>query len=414
VGGCDNPIVAQPALLRRLGTADAVVVGLGAMLGAGVFAVFGPAAQAADAGLLAALGIAAVVAYLNARSSAALAATYPESGGSYVYGRRRLGPIWGFLAGWGFIIGKTASCAAMALTFGAYVWPDQSWLPAAVAVTALTAVNFFGVTKTLALTRVLVVLTLVALTVAVVAALASGTTTASNVTDWSGVSALGVLQAAGLLFFAFAGYARIATLGEEVRDPQRTIPRAIPLALGVVVVVYAVVGTVVLAALGPDVLAGSAAPLADAAAETWAEVLVRIGAAVASVGVLLSLMAGIGRTTLAMARDGELPRVLAAVHPRFRVPHRAELLLGAVVLAVVLVFDLRGAIAFSSFAVLVYYGVANASAYTLPGHSRAPAALGLLGCAVLAFTLPVAAVVTGCALLAVGLLGRSVLARRRT
>lgn len=395
--------------MRRLGLADAVVVGLGAMLGAGVFAVFAPAAQAAGAGLLAALGVAALVAYLNARSSAALAATYPESGGSYVYGRRRLGPIWGFLAGWGFVVGKTSSCVAMALTFGAYVWPGRPWLPAAVVVVALTAVNCVGVTKTLALTRVLVALSLLALTVAVIAALTGGAVRLSGVLDWSGVSPVGVLQAAGLLFFAFAGYARIATLGEEVRDPQRTIPRAIPLALGIVVVVYAVVGWVLLATLGPDVLAGSTAPLADAATADWASAVVRAGAAVASAGVLLSLMAGLGRTTLAMARDGELPRVLAAVHPRWRVPHRAELLLGVVVLPVVLVFDLRGAIAFSSFAVLVYYGVANASAYTLPGYPRPLAALGLLGCGLLAFSLPPAAVIAGCAVLAVGVLGRSLL-----
>ncbi|GAA3496166.1 hypothetical protein GCM10019016_032670 [Streptomyces prasinosporus] len=107
-----------PGLRRTLGTGDAVVVGLGAMLGAGIFAALAPAARAAGSGLLLGLAVAAVVAYCNADSSARLAALYPASGGTYVYGRERLGEFWGYLAGWAFVVGKTASCAAMALTVG--------------------------------------------------------------------------------------------------------------------------------------------------------------------------------------------------------------------------------------------------------------------------------------------------------
>src|SRR5690606_21045634 len=111
-------------LARRLGTSDAVVIGLGPLIGAGGFTALGPAADAAGGGLLIGLALAAVVAYCNATSSAQLAALHPESGGSYVYGRRRLGHLWGFLAGWSFVVGKTASCAAMALTFGTYAAPE--------------------------------------------------------------------------------------------------------------------------------------------------------------------------------------------------------------------------------------------------------------------------------------------------
>ena len=175
----------------------------------------------------------------------------------------------------------------------------------------------------------------------------------------------GVLQAAGLLFFAFAGYARIATLGEEVRDPARTIPRAIPIALGITLAVYAIVAVAVLAELGSAGLASSSAPLADAvraAGQSGFEPVVRAGAAVAALGSLLSLILGVSRTTLAMARDRHLPHALAAVHPRFASPHRAELVVGAVVAVIAAVADVRGAIGFSSFAVLVYYAIANASA----------------------------------------------------
>jgi hypothetical protein len=167
----------------------------------------------------------------------------------------------------------------------------------------------------------------------------------------------GTLQAAGLLFFAFAGYARIATMGEEVRDPARTIPRAIVIALAVTVVVYAVVAVTLLAVLGAGRVAASAAPLADlAAAAHWgpAAVLVAVGGAAAALGALLALIAGIGRTTLAMAREGDLPHRLAAVHPTYRVPHHADIAIGAVVTLLVLTVDLRGAIGFSSFGVLLY------------------------------------------------------------
>jgi APA family basic amino acid/polyamine antiporter len=217
-----------------------------------------------------------------------------------------------------------------------------------------------------------------------------------------------VLQAAGLLFFAFAGYARIATLGEEVRDPARTIPRAIPLALGIALVVYAAVAVGVLSVLGADALGRATAPLADAVRAAGAAGLVpvvRVGAAVAALGSLLALVLGVSRTTLAMARDRHLPVALAAVHPRFLVPHRAELAVGAVVAVVAATADVRGAVGFSSFGVLVYYAVANASAWTLSSASaaRVVPAVGLLGCVTLAFALPGVSVGVGAGVLAVGM-----------
>ncbi|MFJ7260321.1 APC family permease [Streptomyces globosus] len=396
-------------LKRHLGVFDAVVIGLGSMIGAGIFAALAPAAGAAGSGLLLGLALAAVVAYCNATSSARLAARYPASGGTYVYGRERLGEFWGYLAGWAFVVGKTASCAAMALTVGSYVWPGQAHAVAVAAVVALTAVNYAGVQKSAWLTRVIVGVVLAVLAAVVVAASTSGAADAARLDVGGDATFGGVLQAAGLLFFAFAGYARIATLGEEVRDPARTIPRAIPLALGIALAVYAAVAVAVLLVLGPQGLADAAAPLSDAARAAGADRLapvVRVGAAVAALGSLLALILGVSRTTLAMARDRHLPHALAAVHPRFQVPHRAELAVGAVVAVLAATADLRGAIGFSSFGVLVYYAVANASAWTLtPGEGR-PARIvpvvGLAGCLVLAFALPASSVVSGAAVLAVG------------
>lgn len=398
-------------LARRLDVGDAVVVGLGAMLGAGVFAAVGPAAGAAGSGLLVGLAIAAVVAGCNALSSAALAAVHPSSGGTYVYGREQLGPFWGYLAGWGFVVGKTASCAAMALTVGAYAAPSLQRPVAVGAVVGLTAVSYRGVHKSAALTRVIVAVVLGALAIVLVATVLGGSASADNLRDPFDAGAGGILRSAGLLFFAFAGYARIATLGEEVVDPARTIPRAIPIALGIVLATYALVFVGALAAVGPDALASSSAPLATAVRAgdlDAAEPAVRIGGAIAALGVLLSLIAGASRTAFAMAADRGLPRWLDAVHPVHAVPHRAELAAGGLIVALVVVTDLRGAIGFSSFCVLTYYAIANASAWTLPSGprrgSRPVAAAGLVGCAVLAATLPLASVTAGLGVLALGAL----------
>ena len=393
----------RPELHRRLGTPDAVVIGLGSMIGAGVFVVFGPAAASAGPGLLIALAAAATVAYCNATSSARLASLYPHSGGTYVYGRERLGPFWGYLAGWSFVVGKLASCAAMALTVGLYVWPAHANAVAVGAVVALTAVNYRGIGKSALATRVIVAVVLAVLAGVVAAVMISGRADPARVT-LTGGSPTGVLQAAGLLFFAFAGYARIATLGEEVRDPARTIPRAIGIALTMTFAVYAVLAVTLMAILGPG-LATATAPLADAVRAAGAgglEPVVRIGAAVAALGSLLSLILGVSRTGLAMARDGHLPAALAAVHPRYRVPHRAEVAVGVVVATVAAVADVRSAIGFSSFAVLVYYAIANAAAATLRG--RLVPALGLAGCVVLAACLPIGAVLAGSGVLILGAL----------
>lgn len=404
-------------LARRLGAGDAVIIGLGSMIGAGIFAAFAPAAAAAGAGLVIGLGIAAVVAYCNATSSAQLAAQYPTSGGTYVYGRERLGEWPGFLAGWGFIIGKTASCAAMAMTFAAYVLPGPWQKPLAIAaVMALATINYFGVTRTAVATRVIVTIVLAILAVVVVAGLSSG---APAVDDGQSLAVTGgwygVLQSAGLLFFAFAGYARIATMGEEVKTPERTIPRAILTALGLAVTIYALIAVSLLLTVGAQTVASSDAPLVDVVTVRgwdWAGPLVRIGAAAAALGALLALITGVGRTSLAMARNRELPVWLSAVHPRYQVPHRAEITLAVVVSVIIVLVDLRGAIGFSSFGVLLYYFVTNISAYTQNTSQRLYPklwqVLGAIGCLVLIATLPPAAIAAGAGMFLIGIIYRLV------
>ena len=386
-------------------------MGLGSMIGASVFAAIGPAAAAAGAGLMIGLAVAGMVAFCNATSSAQLAALYPASGGTYIYGRKRLGHLAGFSAGWGFVIGKSATLSVSALAFGAYTFPEAPRPAGIAAVVVVTAINLRGITRTAKATRVTVSLVLIALGLVVAASVGGGNTDADHLADWGAGGARGILESAGLLFFAFAGYARIATLGEEIKDPARTIPRAIPAALGITLVVNAAVSATALWAVGPELLAEAAAPLAAATdAGSWNGLtpVVRVGAAIASAGALLALVAGVSRTTFAMAAEGDLPRVLDKVHPTYKVPHYAEIAVASAVIVLVSLTDLRSVLGFSSFCVLFYYAVTNASAWTLsPAQRRWPRALsglGFIGCVTLAFTLPVPSVLTGLSVLVAGIL----------
>lgn len=360
------------------------------MVGAGAFSVWGPAAEAAGRWLLLAVCLAAMVAVINALSTAHLAAAHPVAGGAYSFGSRELPGPWGFLAGIGFVLGKTASVAAMALTIGAYAWPDHARWVATVVVVAAWSLNARGVTRTaFAATAVAGVVIVV---LAVVAGASFSASPGEAVAgDDAGVS--GVAEGAALIFFAFAGYARLATLGEEVRNPRRTIPRAIGIAVAVVVALYALLALVVLRRPGAGALVGQAAPLTAAAPDGpgWAALLGAI-AAVAAGGAMVALLAGLGRTAMAMARQQDLPAPLMRVNAR-GVPALAEAMTasGAVVLAWTV--DLAFALAMSSVAVLTYYAVANASAFAARTRDKAfpvPRALagtGVLACMVLAASL---------------------------
>lgn len=396
-------------LARTLGTGDAVVVGLAAMLGTGVFVV--PAAAAAEAGglLLVALAVAALVALLNATSTASLAAAAPETGGVYAYGHQHLGAGWGFLAGAAFVVGKTASCAAAALAVGAYAVPAAPRAGAALAVLAVTAATLQGLQRTARAGAALVVAVLVVLSLVVVAALTGDGVRAGRVLDAGDGNASGVLPAAALLFFAFAGYARVTVLGGEVRDPARTIPRAVRRALLVALLAYAAVCASLLAALGADALAASDAPLAEVVPTGPLQLVVRLGAAAAALGALLSLATGVGRTAYAMAGQGDAPRLLARTPGG--VPRPAQLAVGLVVLVAVLTGGLVGAVALSAATVLLYYAVAHLAVLRSGVGDRRVAAAGLVGCAVLALTLPPGTLLLGAGLLGVATLTRTGLRR---
>lgn len=402
-------------LQRRLGLGGALVVGLGSMFGAGVFVALAPAAALAGDALWVALVLAALVAAANASSMSVLAARWPQSGGAYVFGREALGPVWGYLAGVAFVVGKLASCAAMALAVGAYAWPEHARVVAVLLVVALTALGWWGVQRTVPIMAVIVAVVLAVL--AVVVAVGSGAPVVPA-GDGRG-SVRDVLAAAGVLFFAFAGYARVATLGEEVRDPARTVPRAVALALGVVLVVYAAVAWAGVRVLGVAGLGTSTAPLVDVVEAAGADPLapvVRAAAALAAGGALLALLLGVSRTVLALARDGHLPRSLAGVDARHGVPRPAEAGIAVVVVLLVLVGDLGTVVGASSFGVLLYYALANAAAFTVRtrrGRRRMVPVAGLAGCLALGWTQPAGSVLPGLVVLALALVAYAVTRRAR-
>ena len=390
-------------LLSRL---DAVFIGLAAMLGAGVFVVFGPASELAGSLLLVSILLAALVAYLNAASIAQLAAVVTRSGGAYAYGRHYLGNAWGFLAGMSFLVGKIGSAAAIALVFATYLTPGFEILTAVLAVVVMAAINIAGINRTAFGSKVLATITLSFLTVLIVAGLfaepAEGTMAAGGFP--------GVLTAASLFFFAFAGYARVATLGGEVRDSGKSVPSAIRISLAIVLVTYLALALVLMMKLGPG-LAGSLIPLAALAgvARGIEGSVVAVFAAVATLGSLLALLAGMSRTASEMASDAELPKVLSKKLKNGS-PALAEVVISLLVIVLVVSGSILLTIGLSSFAILSYYAIANLAAYRQPRSETARAKwLNLLGlglCVLLGLSVPFGGLVLGASILTVALILR--------
>lgn len=387
---------AQPAsrLGRRVGLPGATVIALAAMLGAGVFAAWGPAYSYTHRWLLAALALAAVIASLNAWSTTTLARQHPVAGGAYAYGRRWLGRPWGVAAGLAFLIGKTASAAGAALTFGAYVWPGHGRIVGVVAVVIVLAIDLSGLQRTVKVLAAFVAAIVLSLLPFLVGSYASLPSLVSHSAD---VNLASVLAGVAILFVAFAGYARVSTMGEEVRDPKRTIPGATIIGLIVVTLLLAAVGVVVYIVaphLGGQLRADALVEISSYLHLSFASTALRVGAAVASVSVLLSLIVGLGRTLFAMSADGDGIRALAVVDEGRGVPQRAEVVAAAVVLFLTLVGTLRFAYALSGGAVLFYYGIAHLSALRLRradgGPPRLVPIVGLCGVTVVVVGLLVA------------------------
>lgn len=440
-------------LERRIGVPGAIAIGLGAMIGAGLFFVWAPAAALAGPMLPAAIALAGAIAVLNALSTAQLAMEHPVSGGAYAYGRAEVGERVGFAAGWMFLTGKTASAAAIAVIAGQHLWPAHAQWVAAAAVAVLALLNMLGVRVTAWVSSGIVAVVLIVVVVALGWA-ASGAPAAEpdgwfayaplsqrfalpdgdfgfvggTVDVFGGASPLGWLTAAGMLFFAFAGYARMATLGAEVRQPRRTLPIAIVVGLAIVLALYAAVGWATSARLGA-LLPASTTPVADLVGHPVLHVVVLGAGALACLGSLMGILAGLSRTGLAMAQHGDLPGPLGRIAARTRTPIVAEAAVALIAIAATLTMPAGSLVAFSSTCVLTYYAVAHLSAIRMRATGRAGSRpggavhmwlppwvpwLGSLACLGIVATLPWPGVVGAAAWLALGLAVRALLRIRRT
>ena len=390
-------------LVRSLGVVRSVGIGVASMLGAGVFFVWGPAFALAGSWLLVALAIAATVATLNALVTTQLAIAHPSSGGIYAFGRHYRGPLTGFLAGWMFLTGKTASVAAIALVASNYLWPDNPRPVAAGLLLGGTALIASGIRSSATVSLVLAGVVVVGLvTFVIVPSLDVQVPPLGSSPD----NPIDVLTSAGLIFFAFAGYARMATLGEEVVSPRRTLPRAIGWALGIVLVLYGLIGWVML-----GVLPGSGAvedtPLRLVVSDGGSTALTVL-VVLACIGSLVAVLAGLSRTAFALGRNDDLPKVLAFVSPRTGGPLVAELVIGVLAVLAVAFLDVTSLVALSGAGVLTYYAIGHWSALKQDRSERivppiVPVVGGLL-CVMLVVALPwqSVAVAAGSAVVGIG------------
>lgn len=378
-----------------------MAIGVAAMVGAGVFYVWAPAWSLAGEWMVVSLALAATVATLNGLVTAQLAIRVPLSGGIYSYGRAYRGDFVGFVAGWLFVTGKTASAAAIALIGAQYVLPDQPRPLAVAFIVAFSAVVISGIRATAAFSIGVVAVVVGGLVVLTVPAIAS-----EGVSISFGASpGWGVVSAAGLMFFSFAGYARMATLGEEVRNPVRTLPRAI---IGALLIVLALYGLLVVAVLPIFARAGASdTPLTALVPpdSTW---LVGLLALVASLGSLLAILAGLSRTSMQMARHRDLPGILATLSPSTRGPLFSELAVAGAAISLVLFTDPLWLVGLSGTGVLSYYAIGHYSALAQPRSERflSPVVplLGLVLCVVLVASMPAASLIAGAAWTLVGVL----------
>ena len=411
----------RPSQLKReLNLVDALGIGIGAVVGAGIFVISGLAAKVAGPSLLISLVLAGIAATANGLSSAQLAAVFPKAGGTYEYGYQVISPEAGFLAGWMFLASKLAAGGVVAVGFGSYLnqlIPSINPLWAAVgAVILLVASNLFGIQKAGKLNLAIVSVTLLSLLYFIISGLPQ--VNVASFTPFFAGGIGGILQATALIFFAFTGYARIATLGEEVREPSKTIPKAIILTLAITVTLYLLIMIVAIGVLGTDLLGASPTPLfatAEKIASRGLRTIIGLAAVTAMLGVLLSQILGISRMLFAMGRRRDLPAFFEKTDSTTAVPVISVLFTGAVILALVLLGNLPQIAATASFTILLYYSITNIAAWRLPEEQRrfprVIQVIGLVFCIIMALSLDWKVILTGFSVLLAGFVLRAIVKR---
>lgn len=372
------------------------------MLGAGVFVVFGFAASLSGNLLPISIFLAGVAAYLNAGSVAQLASSVTRSGGGYSYARQYLSKSWGYLAGTAFLIGKIGSSAVIAMTIAFYLAPAMPIVAAIGAVIFMTVINLLGINRTALGSKILALVTIGFL----IALIFSASSLPNSPTPLGTGNLIGVLSAASLFFFAFAGYARVATLGGEVKNSEKSVPLAIWISLSIVLMLYLLLALLLMSKLGSD-LGKTITPLADLSELSFSSgEIAGVFAAIAGLGSLLALLAGMSRTASEMGLDSELPKFVSKKLAN-GAPYVAEVLIALAVCLLILLESTLLALGISSFCVLVYYAITNWAAYRQPKEeTKRPKYLNLLGftlCLLLALSVPLTGLINGAALLLIAM-----------
>lgn len=411
-------------LKRVIKTPGAILMGLGSIIGTGIFVSIAIATQIAGSGIIIAIVIAAFLATFNGLSSAQLAAAHPVSGGTYEYGYRFLGSYFGFSAGWMFMVAKSASAATAVLgcigyLFYAFGFETNPSIIVGAGLLLLFVMTYLvsgGISRSNIANTIIVGITLLGLSALVLAGLFVNGIPVQPITDsFSDTSWQSILYASALMFVAYTGYGRIATLGEEVDEPRKTIPKAIILAMVCIVVIYLLVSLTAIQIMGAEAFGqtveGKAAPLmivAQALSVPGIGAIITLAAITAMLGVLLNLLLGLSRVLLGMARRKDVPAFLATINPKSQSPVAAVWVTGAVIGILVLSGDVIFTWSFSAFTVLIYYAITNLSALFLPAelrlYPRIISFLGLFGCLFLAFFIEPAIWMSGLGVLGLGLI----------
>ena len=400
----DSP---EPKLQRVIGLPSAVMLGLGSIIGTGLFVSLGIGIDIAGPMVMPAIALAGLVAMCNGLSSAQLAANHPVSGGTYEYGHRWLNPTLGFISGWMFLCAKSASAATAALGFAWYIHPEFALPVAVTLVVAITLLTITGLQRSNAFNIAIVSLVLMTVTTFVIKsapALLEHPDRLKPLFDPKRFPDL--LQAAALMFVAYTGYGRVATLGEEVQEPRRTIPRAVIITLIISLMLYLTVAAVGLAQ------SEQLGKLANGFGGSLLGKIVTGGAAIAMVSVLLNLVLGLSRVVLAMGRRGDLPKATASITESTKVPALATIIVSLLITGLVCLGDMKLTWSFSAFTVLVYYALTNLCAIRLKDEERLYpvwiAYIGFIACLSLAFFVEWRVMITGLGLIALGLIWKKI------
>jgi APA family basic amino acid/polyamine antiporter len=372
-------------LKREIGLFGATALGIGAIIGSGIFIVTGIVAGVAGPAMIFSVIIAGIIAVFSAMSVAELGAFLPEEGGTYAYAQKLISPFAGFIAGWIWVFSNIFVGAAVSLGFAHYFVTIFPAIPVKIIALVICFIflfiNYIGLKKSVLFNNVLVTLKVLILILFV--AFGLGFFRPGNFTPFVPEGSIGILSGAALIFFAYTGFARVTIMAEEIKDPKITIPRSIYLALGISTVIYLLVSIVAVGLAGAPALAQSGSPLADAIGITGsyrAVLLVSAGAMIATASVLLTTIMGISRIVFSMARNQDLPSLFERIHPRFRTPHYAIGVTGVCMISALLLADLALVVSVSTFAMLIYYMIANIAAFRLPPeHRRYPTWVPIIG-----------------------------------